>query len=339
MFKTILDRTTAGCDTVLATIVAEAGSSPRSAGSHMLVGKEGRIFGTVGGGTLEYRAVQLAQELLELRSSRLKTYHLHKNDEEDLGMLCGGDVDLYFQFIAAGDEKTAALMKQILVHLERDEDAWLFTDFSSPADWTAALYSADTPPEGMALSGDDIKALARSRGVIVKTGGRCLYGEPINVAGKVVLFGGGHVAQALAPVLGAVGFRCVIFDSRKEFAARELFPTAYDVIAGDYNDIFQKIQVGPRDYAVIATHACDLPVLRQIIAGDNAYIGVIGSKGKIAAVKQQLAAEGAAEEKLNRLHAPIGLDIHSETPEEIAVSIAGELIKCRAENREPRPKV
>jgi xanthine dehydrogenase accessory factor len=332
MFKTILDRTAAGDDTMLVTIIADAGSSPRSAGSHMLVGREGRVLGTIGGGALEYRAVQLAGDLLESRSSRLKTYRLHKNDEEDLGMLCGGDVDLYFQFIAAGDEKIAALMQEILVHLERDEDVWLFTDLSDPADWTTALYCGDTPP-GMALSGDDIKALARNRGVMVRTGGRCLYGEPINVAGKVFIFGGGHVAQALTPVLSAVGFRCVIFDNRKEFAARELFPTAYDVTAGDYNDIFQKIKIGPRDYVVVVTHAYDLAVVRQVIAGDSAYTGVIGSRGKVAALKQQLGSEGVSGERLNRLHAPIGLDIHSETPEEIAVSIAAEMIKCRAEKR------
>ncbi|MDR0400937.1 MAG: XdhC family protein [Treponema sp.] len=338
MYRTILDRIAAGKDTMLVTIIADAGSSPRSAGSHMLAGAEGRVFGTIGGGMLEYRALQLSRELLELRTSRLKTYHLHQNGEEDLGMLCGGDVELYFQFIAGGGKKTAALMKEILLHLERDEDTWLFTDLSNPADWTMALYSADTPPEGMDLTGDDIRALARNRGVIVKTGGRCLYGEPVNFAGKVYIFGGGHVAQALAPLLGGVGFRCVIFDNRGEFAAPELFPSAAGVITGDYDHIYEKLRIGPNDYVVIATHAYDLPVLRQVIAGDSAYIGVIGSKGKIAAVKGRLRSEGVSEERLNSLNAPIGLAIHSETPEEIAVSIAGEMIKCRAEKRRLSPE-
>jgi xanthine dehydrogenase accessory factor len=335
MFKTILDRTAAGMDTMLVTIVADAGSSPRSAGARMLVGGEGRVFGTIGGGTLEYRAIQLALGFLESQKSQTKTYQLRPNSEEDLGMLCGGDVELYFQFMRGGDEKLMALMGDILTHLEKDEDAWLFTDLSSPVDWRMTLYAADTPPRGMGLSEDDIRALARNKGTLVKTGGRCLYGEPINFAGKVFIFGGGHVAQALEPVLSVLGFRCVIFDNRKEFAARELFPTAYDVIAGEYENIYKSIETGPRDYIVIVTHAYDLAVLRQVISRKHAYTGVIGSKRKIAAVKQQLSSEGIAGEMLDSLNAPIGLPIHSETPEEIAISIAGEMIQRRAERREP----
>ncbi|MDR2745806.1 MAG: XdhC family protein [Treponema sp.] len=333
MFKTILDRMSAGMDTMMVTVVADMGSSPRSAGAHMLVGGEGRIRGTIGGGTLEYRAVQLAREFLESRKSLTKTYRLRPNGEEDLGMICGGDMELYFQYMKGGDEKLAALMVDILAHLKKDEDTWLFTDLSSPTKWAMTVYAADTPPRGIELSKDDIKALARNKGVLLKTGGRCLYGEPVNFAGKVFIFGGGHVAQALVPVLSTLGFRCVIFDNRKEFADRELFPTAYDVIAGDYENIYESIETGPNDYVVIVTHAYDLVVLRQVISRGHAYTGLIGSKGKVASVKQQLVAEGIPGETLDRLNAPIGLPIHSETPEEIAISIAGEMIQRRAERR------
>jgi xanthine dehydrogenase accessory factor len=334
LFGAILGKTKSGRDTVLVTIAVETGSSPRGAGAHMLVAGEGRIWGTIGGGTLEYRALGLAGELLALRQSRWKTYRLRPNDEEDLGMLCGGDVELWFQFIPGGDTKTAALMEELLRRLERDEDAWLFADLSGSTGWSLALYGAGAPPEGMDLSGNEIKALARNRAVLIKAGGRRLYGEPVNFAGKVLIFGGGHVAQALAPVLDSVGFRCVIFDNREEFVRAELFPTAYRLVTGDYADIARYVEPGPRDYIVIMTHAFDIPVLRQLIHKDRAYIGLIGSRGKIAAVKQRLASEGIGEEQLNSLSAPIGLRIRSETPEEIAVSIAGELILRRAEQRD-----
>jgi xanthine dehydrogenase accessory factor len=333
LFTTILEKTGAGEDTVLATIVAEIGSSPRSAGAHMLVDKTGRICGTIGGGTVEYKSIQYAQKLLEQQQSRRKTYRLHRNDEEDLGMVCGGDVDIYFQFIEGGDEKTIALMKQCLTRLEKDEDLWLFIDLTTPADWTMALYSADVPPERMNLSGDDINALARNNGVMIKAGDRRMYGEPINFAGKAFIFGAGHVAQALTPVLASVGFRCIIYDNREEFVSRELFPAACDLIIGDYDNIGEKTGIGSRDYIVIVTHAFDLAVLRQIISKNCVYIGVIGSKTKVAMVKQQLIQEGVSEETLNTINAPIGLKIRSETPEEIAVSIAGEMILRRAEVR------
>jgi xanthine dehydrogenase accessory factor len=299
----------------------------------MLVDKNGRVCGTIGGGTVEYKSIQFAQGLLERQQSRRKTYRLHRNDEEELGMVCGGDVDIYFQFIEGGDEKTIALMKKCSACMEKDEDIWLFIDLTNPTDWAMTLYSVSIPIEGMTLRDDDIKALARNSGALVKTGDRRIYGEPINFAGKVYIFGAGHVAQALAPVLASVGFRCVIYDNREEFVSRELFPSAYDLIIGDYNDVGEKIGINSRDYIVIVTHAFDVVVLQQTISKNCAYIGVIGSKTKVAAVKQQLIREGISEETLSKINAPIGLKIRSETPEEIAISIVGEMILRRAEKR------
>jgi xanthine dehydrogenase accessory factor len=282
---------------------------------------------------VENKSIQYAQKLLEQQQSRRKTYRLHRNDEEELGMVCGGDVDVYFQFFEGGNEKIIALMKQCLARLEKNEDLWLFIDLTDPSDWTMALYSVNTPIEGMELTDDDIKVLARNNGVMVRIGDRRLYGEPINFAGKVFIFGAGHVAQALAPVLAGVGFCCIIYDNRKEFVSPDLFPSAYDLIIGDYDDVGEKIGIGSRDYIVIVTHAFDVAVLRQVISKNCAYIGVIGSKTKVSMVKQQLIQEGIGEEALNSINAPIGLKIRSETPEEIAISITGEMIQRRAEKR------
>jgi xanthine dehydrogenase accessory factor len=333
IFGTILEKTTAGENTILATIVAELGSSPRSAGAHMLVSDSGRLCGTIGGGTVEYKSILHAQELLERERSGRKIYRLHRNDEEDLGMVCGGDVDVYFQFIRGGDEKTITLMKECLLCLEKDEDIWLFIDLTNPNDWTMALYGTSIPLIGMELNTKDIKSLARNKGVLVKIGDRRVYGEPINFAGKVFIFGGGHCAQALQPLLTNLSFRCVVFDDRAEYVSRELFPSAYDLIVGDYEQVEQYLEIKPRDYIVIVTHAWDIAVLRQVLSKNCTYIGVIGSKTKIAAVKQQLKDEGVGDELLDRLNAPIGLRIRSETPEEIAISIAGEMILRRAEQR------
>jgi xanthine dehydrogenase accessory factor len=221
-------------------------------------------------------------------------------------------------------------MKEGLSSLEKDEDAWLFIDLTNPTDWSMALYRSNTAPRGMELSDAGIKALARNKGTLVRIGERRIYGEPINFAGKVIIFGGGHCAQALQPVLTTVGFRCVVFDNREEFVTRELFPTAQDLFTGDYDAISKQLTVTSNDYIVIMTHAYDIAVLRQVISKGCVYIGVIGSKGKIAAIKSQLVSEGISEDALNKISAPIGLKIQSETPEEIAISIAGEMILRRA---------
>jgi xanthine dehydrogenase accessory factor len=347
LFETMLRKINSGEDTVLATIVADAGSSPRSAGAHILIDKNGRVRGTIGGGTLEYKSIQFALGLLEQRQSQRKTYRLYRNDEEDLGMLCGGSVEVFFQFIKGGDEKTAALAEECLARLEQDEDLWLFIDLTPrltpdltpDLTWTMALYSGGALfPGEIELGGDDIRDLARNKAVLVKKGERCVYGEPVNFAGRVFIFGGGHVAQALVPVLDGAGFRCVVFDNRPEFVTRDLFPGALDLVTGDYDHIEEgllekKLAAGPRDYIVIVTHAFDLAVLRRMIGKNCAYIGVIGSKTKAAALKRQLAREGIQEETLAGINSPIGLDIKSETPGEIAVSIAGEMILRRAERR------
>ena len=159
---------------------------------------------------------------------------------------------------------------------------------------------------------------------------------PLPTEDQVVIFGGGHCAQALAPLLRTVGFRVTIFEERPEYARRECFPTAERIILGDYAKISDHLQLTSEDYIVIMTngHSFDLEVQDQVLRGDFAYVGVIGSRKKTAAVNQKLRERGVAEEAIARVHTPIGTPIKAITPEEIAVSIAGELIYTRALWRE-----
>jgi xanthine dehydrogenase accessory factor len=329
----ITEKLSAGEDLMLVAIIDENGSSPRSAGARMLAGKEGRLHGTIGGGAVEYKALGLALDLLGKRSSRRKTYRLRKNDQEDLGMICGGDVDVYFQFIEGRDKKTMELFKQCLERLEQDEDLWLITDLTLLSSPLMAVYNGEGDPP-LGLSHGDIKQFLRSVPVLADIGDRRFYCEPVNRAGKAFIFGGGHVAEALEPVLSAVGFRCVVFDSRKEYVTRARFPTAYDLVAGDFSRIGDAISISPKDYVVIVTHNFDAVVEEQILQKECAYVGLIGSRAKVAELKKRLGEKGFSKETLDRVHAPIGIPIKSETPAEIAISIAAEMILERAARRE-----
>jgi xanthine dehydrogenase accessory factor len=330
----MVEKLSHGEDLVLATIIDGSGSSPRSAGARMLAGKSGRLYGTIGGGAVEFKSLDLALELLEQQKSRRKTYRLRHNDQEDLGMICGGDVDVYFQFIRGGDGKTINLFRECLDRLDRDENLWLITDLTLLSSWAMTLYSTESPAPDLGLPASDIKRLTGSKPILADIGERRIYSEPVNFAGKVFIFGGGHVAQALEPVLTGVGFRCVIFDSRAEYVTRELFPTAYGLVTGDFSKIADSIQITPNDYVVIVTHNFDAVVEEQILRNKCAYVGLIGSKAKIIALKKQLSQLGFSQEILDKVHAPIGLQIKSETPAEIAISIAGEMILERALRRE-----
>ena len=129
-----------------------------------------------------------------------------------------------------------------------------------------------------------------------------------------------------------LGFSCVVFDSLQKFASKELFPTADGVIAGDFENISASVDITEKDYVVIMTrgHSSDFTVQAQTIRRTPRYIGVVGSRAKIAFVSQKLREQGFSQEEIDSVHTPIGIDIKADTPAEIAISIAAELIKIRA---------
>jgi xanthine dehydrogenase accessory factor len=158
--------------------------------------------------------------------------------------------------------------------------------------------------------------------------------EPIRTDPTLYIFGAGHLAQALSPLGKMADFRVVVIDDRPMFANSERFPEADQVLVEPFEMIFDKLQINAQSYVVIVTrgHLYDGEVLEQAVQTDAGYIGMIGSKRKIAVLYKTLIEEGIKKELLDRVYAPIGLHIHSETPSEIAVSIMAELIKVRAEN-------
>lgn len=157
--------------------------------------------------------------------------------------------------------------------------------------------------------------------------------EDIKTKDRAYIFGGGHVAKALDPVLRHVDFDTYIIDDRAEYANRERFPEAAEIIVcSDFDHCFDEIEPDENSYIIIVTrgHKGDLTVLRQALQKPYAYLGMIGSRRKNGLLFDQLRSEGVSEETLNQIHAPIGLEIGSETPEEIGVSIAAEMIQVRA---------
>ena len=154
---------------------------------------------------------------------------------------------------------------------------------------------------------------------------------------KVYIFGGGHVAQALVPILAGVDFAPVVYEERPEFAAKELFPEADNVICHGFDGIGDILSLEDTDYCAIMTrgHSDDYTVLKQVLSTGVEYIGLMGSRSKRAILFEKLNKDGFAEADISRIHNPIGLDIGSETPAEIAVSIAAELIEVRSASERP----
>jgi xanthine dehydrogenase accessory factor len=158
-----------------------------------------------------------------------------------------------------------------------------------------------------------------------------VYIEPIEPSPELYIIGGGHVGYHLARLAHEVGFRVHVVDDREKFANRERFPTAEEVVADDIPTWLAATTLPPHAYAVIVTrgHTNDLEALRALAPRELRYLGLIGSRAKVARVYDALTADGVPAEQLTRIHAPIGLDIGAVTPQEIAVSILAELIAVK----------
>lgn len=272
LYQTIIKMINSGTDGMLLTIISSSGSTPGKPGAKMLVLPDGTTHGTVGGGNIEYTASKDALTFLHEKQSGQKDYILRPNAAADLGMICGGNICIKFQYIDHTDTAFLEECKNLI-------NNW---DEQFP--------------------------------------------------GTVYIFGGGHVAQELVPVLSHLDFPCVVFDDRNEFANKKIFPDAKECIIGDFEQIRNYVDVKEKDYVCIMTrgHLSDYVVQKQILKTPASYIGVIGSRRKAAAIREKLLADGFSESETDRCKSPIGLKIHAETPAEIAISIAAELIEKRA---------
>lgn len=333
LFSKLNSELKAGRSAVLCSILASSGSSPRGSGAKMLVCEDGRALGTVGGGAVELHAAELAKAALVNKQSAVQGFILRPNEVADIGMICGGNVTVYIQYFSPWDEKLCSFVEAACTLLEKgNTDAWLVMKLSGPQLLDIGLY---TSGEGLKYAEDipeDVLAGIIQSRAVYKKGEIAYYAEPIVQKGRVYIFGGGHVGKALVPVLAKVGFSVTVFDNRPDFADIRFFPGAEEVILGDYRSIYEKITLAPEDYVVIMTpgHQADYEVMEQALRSPLKYIGCIGSRHKVAATRQKLFAAGISEADADRVHSPIGLDIGAETPEEIAISIAAEMIAVKS---------
>jgi len=158
-----------------------------------------------------------------------------------------------------------------------------------------------------------------------------VFVEPVLPVPRAFIFGAGHISKSLSKVATLAGFATVVVDDRESFANRDRFPEAEAVHAAEYEEVIPKLEINENSYIIIVTrgHRDDMRVLKLAIATPARYIAMIGSKRKVLKVVQELEKEGLGREVFNRMHAPMGLDIGAVSPEEIAISVAAEMIAVR----------
>jgi xanthine dehydrogenase accessory factor len=158
-----------------------------------------------------------------------------------------------------------------------------------------------------------------------------VFVEPVLPIPRAFIFGGGHISKSLSKVAALAGFATVIVDDRESFANRERFPEAAEVYAGEYEDVFSRLTINENSYVIIVTrgHRDDMRVLKLAIGTTARYIAMIGSKRKVINVIRELEKEGIPRGEFERIFAPMGLNIGAVSPEEIAISVAAEMIAVR----------
>ncbi|HTJ45563.1 MAG TPA: xanthine dehydrogenase accessory protein XdhC [Kofleriaceae bacterium] len=307
LFARVIEAVDAGEDVAVATVIATSGSTPRHLGARMAVWADGRQAGTVGGGRIELETITTAREVAAGGAARAIEHHLVR----DLAMCCGGSMT-----IAIAPARGARAAMAAVVAAARDRS------------WIALVTSSLGELSTRAPRDDE-----RGRRPFALEGGALV--EIHGPRDRAIVFGGGHVARALGPMLVSLGFEVVLADDGETGAASPSPAWAARVIDSfDPRDVERALgPLGAGDHVFIVTrdHAIDQQILEAVIANDRlSYLGLIGSRGKVGRFEKRLRAKGLADDpSWARLHAPIGLDLGAETPAEIAVAIAAELVALR----------
>ncbi len=337
---------TEGKKVILATVIQQSGSTPRKRGAQMVIREDGSFLGSVGGGRLEAEVLQEASKLWTEDRAKVLAFHLTGQEVAETEMLCGGDVEIFLEPLSPG---LTELYARLLEIKKQGGEAALATVISSEPVREGTGDKGLIVPKGkglgpLALEGDALTAahevIQEKKVRLIPYQGKRLYLEPIFSEPTLYIFGAGHISRHITPVARMVGFKVVVIDDRSEYASQEYFPQADEIWVEEFEGIGKKIDPDEQTYMVIVTrgHLHDYTVLKQVLHTDCRYIGMIGSHRKRDLIYQQLMQEGHTQKELERVHAPIGLDINAETPEEIAVSIVAELIKVRAEGRPAQEK-
>ena len=341
VLKEVLSAISEGETAALVTPVATAGSLPTGRNARMLVRADGSSVGTVGGGRMEAEVQQVAGEVIRELLPRLIHFSLTAQDALEDGLLCGGEASFYVEPVLPG---TARETFQEILRLVKEKTPGLEAVRLSEAGPVQRLVvGKDSPSVGTLgskaldreISERVVEAAQEDLSETVEVG---TDGEQASVFLNVLLprptvyiFGGGHVGLAVARIAPTAGFRVVVIDDRPEFASRTRFPNADGVRVVNFERALEGLPVDDLSYLVVMTrgHRWDREVVVQALRTDAAYIGMIGSRRKVALTFEALKQEGFSETDLNRVHAPIGLNIGGDTPGEIAISVVGELVRVR----------
>jgi xanthine dehydrogenase accessory factor len=303
---------------MLLFVVDSRGSSPGRRGFLMALSADGKMEGSIGGGIMEHKFVELAKEILRsgdhsFSSLVKKQVHDKSAVRDQSGMICSGEQTVLLYLVKDHDQEAISNLVRSLEEFRRGSlelnpvgisfrdvpsDRTFLWEQSSPTDW--------------------------------------FYTENTGYGNQLFIIGGGHCALALSKLVQGLDFFIHVYDHRNDLNTLDQNIWAHSrMIVADYSGMCDFIPEGPNHFVVIMTlgYRTDMEALKSLLGKSYFYLGLLGSKKKVEKMFEELLKEGVSEDVLKTIHAPIGIDIKSETPEEIAISIAAELILEKAKRK------
>jgi xanthine dehydrogenase accessory factor len=292
----------------MATLVAARGGSPRPLGAKLFVGEGGRLLGSVSiGGCVDARVVEHGERLLRENRSERVTVTVDDAEALELGLTCGAEFDLLIEPLAIRENDPTIAAYEAAARISR----------SGHAAFVITTMASGKPRRDVVNSSDDVPADA-------------FFVERIAPADTLVLVGASDVAAALAGFAHTLGLRVVVVDGRERYATRDRFSSADEILVGMPSDLVRPY-LAAGAFIVLAAHEYkyELPILREALRSPVRFVGMLAGRKRAEAVRALLREGGLTEAEVARLHSPIGLDIGGREPEEIALSIAAQLVAVR----------
>ncbi|HEV3417680.1 MAG TPA: XdhC family protein [Pirellulales bacterium] len=316
----------------LAVVLRGTGSTPRKAGTKAIIDSTGSIWGTIGGGLLESEAQRVALEAMQSRRPVVFDFKFTGASACGDDPVCGGSMRILIDPTTADYRATYAMAAEAL---RRRERGVLVTTVIADAGRVSVqwLGRSDAPLDADSVASEAVAlALARGEPQYFVEG----LAEPLTPTPLLIISGGGHVGQALAEQARLVGFDVVLVEDRPQFAEAALYPADVATRCGKLTELLDEFPITEDTYIAIVGrgHRVDGEALVACIDKPAAYVGMLGSRRKVALVRKDFIESGkATAEQFDRVHAPIGLEIGAQTVPEIAASIVAQLVAVRRLDR------
>ena len=325
LLQNIIDALKNKKNIVLATVIKVAGSVPRHEGAQMLIFEDLSVIGTIGGGCGEATVKTEALNVIDTKKAKTHRVLLNNDIAAEEGMVCGGMMDVYLEPL-----QDATPYQKALLLLQNNQSAIMLEKIGEPS--SKSIYNNDGEILiGMPVQDNFKDYLDSKKTIVLQQNDENWLIQPIQADEKLLILGAGHVGKAVADYAYALDFAVSIVDDRSTFANNIRFPLAKKIICAEFAEALAECEIDDNTYVVIVTrgHSYDEICLKHILSYETKYVGMIGSKRRVALLRKKILNEGILAINEAKLHAPIGLKIDAETPAEIAISILAEIIAVR----------